>query len=188
MAGSTPSQEVTPEELEVMNRLLGGPKPGDADWKPIPLLKRSLNSLPIERGFDGFAYDSKLDLHDGANADLTLFLRIFFQRVDPTANGGRQSVGRDGNGTQYKLEEIADQEFNAFRIEACRQANAVWKGICLVTPNDFPGFDWPKGRPTIRPNVNCSLRCSYTENANDAHVTVKLVAPSYPKNFISATG
>src|SRR5262249_307594 len=77
-----------------------------------------------------------------------------------------------------ELEEITDQELIAFRQEACRQANATWQGIGLVTPNDFPGFDWPRANPTVRPNVNCLLKCSFTENPGDAHVTGKVVAPA----------
>jgi hypothetical protein len=183
-----PPVEMTPEEQAEMERLLGRPRPGDPKWAPRDFIPRTLNSPPTEEGLNGFAYDSRLELRGGANAELTLILRIFFQRVDPCPRGGSVDVIKDANGvTEFKLEVITDQELDAFRREACRQANLTWRGIGLVTPNDFQGLDWPRANPAVRPNVNCSLKCEWTDSASKAHVTVKLVAPSYPKGFISGT-
>jgi hypothetical protein len=127
-------------------------------------------------------FDWKLDMKGGQNAVLTLFLRIYFQRVDPTAKGGFVYETRDLNGTPFKLREITDQEFIAFREYACRVANDSWNSLCLVTPNDFTKFDLPKG-PTasVRPNVNCLLDCDYKTSWIDKHAWVWVVAPISPR-------
>lgn len=164
------------------------PKPIiDAHWKPLERVTRNRNTRLEDRGPQGALYDSRLQLNGAENAELTITLRIFFQRLDPTAQGGYLEAARDGNGVLYKLEEITNPEFDVFRREVCRQANETWNSLCLVTPNDFVGFDWPRlGKsPMVRPNINCRLRCEFTENFGHSHATVYTVAPSHPKNFIS---
>jgi len=192
------------------------PGPADKGWVPQMNILRTRNSARSERGLGNSVYDSHLKFNGADNLELTLVLRIFFMRIDPSPRGGYRDVGLDGNGVMYKLEEISDQELADFRKEACRQANEVWNGgLCLVTPNDFVGFDWPShangkasvgmphfGGPTpnlavnfdmsrlddgraVRPNVNCSLRVEATENFAASHTTVFLMAPSHPKDFVS---
>jgi hypothetical protein len=145
---------------------------------PYRYIERNRGSK--HKGYDGAAYDSRLILREGGNAELTLILKIFFQRVDPTVKGGSQSVvtKRGRSAGQFRLAAITDQELNTFRWKARYQANETWRGVGLVTPNDFPGFDWPKGNPTVRPNVNCALQFELANCLSDAHATVRLVKPS----------
>src|SRR5262249_3244035 len=115
-------------------------------------IKRGVDTPEKEQGYEGALYDSDLILFGERNAELTLNLRIFFMRVHPSIKGAgvcAYSV-RDGDGKEFKLEEITDQAFYAFRREACRQACETWNDshqLCLMTPNDYTGFDYPKDKP-----------------------------------------
>src|SRR5262249_13156510 len=129
----------------------------------------------------------QLQLNGAVNADLTLILRIYFQRVDPTPLGGRQMSARDGNGKEYKLEPINEGEFQRFCEDACQQASKAWsKQLGLLTPDDYTALDYPKGNPSVRPNVLCHLGCMIS-GFTDRHVTVYVMAPSYPEKFVSAS-
>jgi hypothetical protein len=196
----TSDEEVRRALLEAASR--PNASPADKSWVPQMTIRRNRNSPWPDRGLKGALYDSYLTMNGAANLELTIVLRIYFQRLDPTPRGGYLDAGMDGNRLTYKLEEITDRMLDDFRKEACRQANETWNnGLCLVTPNDFVGFDWPqhsngKGAPmprpgqtpafeSVRPNVNCSLRCEATDNFALSHTTVYLMAPSFPKNFVS---
>src|SRR5262245_27806369 len=98
-------------------------EPGDPDWVPLQYIQRGPGSK--HRGYEGAAYDSRLTLRGPENAELTLILRIFFQRVDPTLEGGGKSVvtTRGRSAGEFRLAEITDQEWNRFRSMACYHAN-----------------------------------------------------------------
>lgn len=134
-------------------------------------------TLTLKRRFDW-----KLDKKGGLNTVLTLILRIYFQRVDPTDKGGDMYATRDANGTWFKLREITDHDFYAFQEYACRAANNLWNCLCLVTPNDFTKLDWPEGSTaSVRPNVNCLLNCTYKTRWEDRHAWVGVVSPISPQ-------
>jgi hypothetical protein len=192
--------------------------PDDRDWVPRPVIQRNVSSPLEQRGFQGALYDSRLTLHGRENAELTLTLKILFQRLDPTPRGGGQKLLQDGWGNVFMLTEIDDASLFKFREQACRQANGVWRGVGLVTPNDFTGLDFPRHntyRPfvvpgqaftpnlaiadidhvddgrSVRPNVDCNLKCEWTESLGQAHAIVKLIAVSAestkrPKEFGSS--
>jgi hypothetical protein len=158
---------------------------GDLNFVPYRYLELGQKSKYL--GFNGAEYDSRLIMRGGDNAELTLILRIFFKLVDPTPRGGSQRTATDGNHPpkEIELEEIEDHEWNMVRYKIVAQANAAWRGICLVTPNDWIGFDWPKENPTVRPNVNCSLQCEVAVCPSAAHHTVQLVKPAGGRFFRS---
>jgi hypothetical protein len=160
-------------------------KQGDLNFVPFRYLELGQKSKHL--GFNGAEYDSRLIMRGGDNAELTLILRIFFQLVDPTPRGGSRRTVLDGNHPpkELELEEIEDHEWNMVRYQIVAQANAAWRGICLVTPNDWISFDWPKENPTVRPNVNCSLQCEVAVCPSAAHATVQLVKPAGGRFFRS---
>jgi hypothetical protein len=148
-------------------------------WKLERHIQRTLGD-GSNPGFNDFAYDSHLELKEDQNAELTLILRVFFQRVDPTPKGGGQKeIDYPFTNEKVKLLEITDQEFLRFRHYAEDVANYWWRGLSLVTPNEFDAFDWPRENPTVRPNVNCRLLFKYVEDASLADATVRLVAPDW---------
>ncbi len=195
--GKKPAQSMvtrTPnEDAEMQNRLKQlaeideqerRRRPGGPDWRPYRYIERRQGSK--YSGYNGAAYDSRLILREGANAELTLILRVFFQRVDPAAG---QPVLRTGGKSpgDFKLADVKEEELDAFRRTAWYQANETWRGVGLVTPNDFRGFDWPKGNPMVRPNVNCSLQFELAPCPSAAHATVRVVKPAEPgfRSFVN---
>jgi hypothetical protein len=187
----TPNEEAENQrrlqELSALDEQQRRRRPGGPDWVPFRYIERGQGSK--RKGYRGAAYDSRLILREGANAELTLILKIFFQRVDPTPEGGRQRVviNRGTGGGEFRLAGITEEEMREFRFKALYQANETWRGVGLVTPNDFAGFDWPKGNPTVRPNVNCSLRCELALCPSAAHATVRVGKPSEPgfRSFVN---
>jgi hypothetical protein len=154
---------------------------------------RTKDTKDDKRGYLGVVYDSQLKQNGPANAELTLTLKIFFRKQDPTPQGGNSNVVADGTGTLFQLTPISDAQLHLYREEACRQANQVWNNaLWLVPPNEFTLFDWPRPpqQPIIRPNIKCSLRCLWVGSEADAHAVVTVVAPdpSDRRQFISFCG
>jgi len=124
--------------------------------------------------YNAAAYDSMLIPKPGANAELTLTLKIKLTPLDPDVHG---SDIKDGNGDNYAIRKWDPNELFRFKREALRQANATWnRQLCLIPPHDFDTFDYPVGAVPYRPNVKCVLNCIESPSF---HAEVKLARLKY---------
>jgi hypothetical protein len=137
-----------------------------------------IGSLP------GRQFDSELDLsvcNAENNANLTLFLRIHLQRVDPPGGTGTMA---DAGGTSRRISAWPEREWTAFRRRYQTQCQDFWTGrFWLVTPDSFTEMDWAAQNPTHRPNVFCRLRVSIVDSPTGAHHSIRCVHLANTETF-----
>jgi hypothetical protein len=139
-------------------------------------------------------------VNDRTNAELTITLRIDLQQRNPHENlpphvqlltpGARPHVVtipraapatekiQDANHDPNLLFAIRQWEANDWRafVRAFLGYRAFWHGkFWLQTPDTYGELDWPKGRPTHRPNIYCRFELELTNKATDVHTQVKVV-------------
>lgn len=125
----------------------------------------------------GEVFDSELDpsvINATTNANLTLFMRVFLERVEPSP---RTSMGvQDSDDNWFELLSWDETRWNGFVGRFQRECQRFWSGrFWLFTPDRVRDLDWPQWAPTHRPNVFCRLRLSVTNNASAAHHAIQCV-------------
>jgi hypothetical protein len=124
------------------------------------------------------------------NADMTLFIRVHFKKIDPPQlpAGAKQLLGpmrlrgyySDHDGRPFRIQAWARHEFEHFTRVLLASAQRFWSGVFwLQTPIDYHGLDWPEAKPTHRCNIYCKLRLAQAFSEDNAHYTVALVRISH---------
>jgi hypothetical protein len=122
------------------------------------------------------------------NADLTIYIRVYFQKIDPAS--GKKGVYGDaddktGHPSKRKIQKWAPHEFESFKKKLLEGAQRFWSGsFWLKTPKVYSGLDWPDDHPTHRCNLYCKLELSEA-NAADAHYTIAVVRAQDGETFRS---
>jgi hypothetical protein len=130
------------------------------------------------------------------NADLTIYISIFFQQIDPPmgARSGRYGDADTGDldpGTRMPKPKKTiirwkPGEFTAFTRMLTQQAQRFWSGIFwLKTPTTYNGLDWPDRNPTHRPNIYCKFQLRAVARQADAHYTIAVVRVPDSEDFRS---
>ena len=119
------------------------------------------------------------------NAELTIFLRVFLQRVDPAggaAEGTAREWGSDaagtgsGHGTSRQIVRWTDGLWNQWRARYQREVQAFWHGKFWLEPrHPFAELDFTDRAVTYRPNVWCRFRLEVVNSSADAHKTISVV-------------
>src|SRR5262249_46214860 len=128
------------------------------------------------------------------NAELTLRLKIFFEKVSTSdagdtrlhPNPGGIPTYDDYNGTAFQIRDwpAADPGvFENFKRNALYLVNATWNGslnnngkLWLKTPDNFSALDWPfHGTKTHRPNIWCRFHAWEVARESDAHLKVRVL-------------
>ena len=138
---------------------------------------------------NGGKWDADLDesvRSKTTNADLTIYIKIFFQQIDPP-KGAKAGLHEDADTgeidpktKQPKPKKLIvpwnPGEFTRFTTQLTQQAQRFWSGIFwLKTPANYSGLDWPDGNPTHRPNIYCKFDLKAAANLRDAHYTIAVV-------------
>src|SRR5215207_3827847 len=112
--------------------------------------------------FEGFLDPDTCTARD--NAELTLYMRVHIYDAfdDPaiTTKAADQKSGtaKDADGNQFTVYPWPKDKFRLWRSKLITTAQRFWHGkFWLETPASFRGLDWPKSKPTHRPNVWCRL-------------------------------
>jgi hypothetical protein len=125
----------------------------------------------------GEIFDSELDpsvTNATTNANLTIFMRVFLERVEPRP--GTSMGVQDSDGNSFELLPWGDGRWNRFIGRFQNECQRFWSGrFWLYTPERVQDLDWPQWAPTHRPNVYCRYRLSVTPNAAAAHHAVQCV-------------
>ncbi len=110
----------------------------------------------------------------GTNADLTIFIRVNFVKINPaTGNAGTYP---DSDAVPRKIQRWGAGDFERYTSTLLRSAQKYWNGVFwLITPNSYGGLDWPDTRPTHRCNLYCRLDLASASSQVDGHYTIAVV-------------
>ncbi|MCA9133077.1 MAG: hypothetical protein KDA45_07970 [Planctomycetales bacterium] len=107
------------------------------------------------------------------NADLTLYVRIHFQKVDPS---GGVNTYNDYDGTAVPIRAWRDSEWESFRSTFLRGCRHKWHGkFWLKTPATYDRLNWPTVNPTHRCNLYCRFEISEQSTSEGAHAVIPVV-------------
>ncbi len=122
-----------------------------------------------------FDADINPDVRNAAtNADLTLFIRINFQQIDPVP--GRPATYRDYDGTAVPIRAWRAAEWNQWKQRFLRDCQSKWHGkFWLITPASCSRLNWPVTNPTHRCNLYCRFEISEQSNSQGAHAVIPVV-------------
>lgn len=107
------------------------------------------------------------------NADLTLYIRINFQQIDPTATS---RTYRDSDGTAVPIRAWRPGEFAQWKKRFLTGCRNKWHGkFWLLTPATYTNLNWPLARPTHRCNLYCRFEISEQATPEGAHAVIPVV-------------
>ncbi len=107
------------------------------------------------------------------NGDLTVYVRIHFQRVDPTP---ASRTYNDWDGTAVPIRAWRASEWSSWKQRFLSDCQSKWNGkMWLVTPATYRGLDWPTVNPTHRCNLYCRFEISEQSDSQGAHAVIPVV-------------
>jgi len=110
------------------------------------------------------------------NADLTLYIRINFQKIDPTPGVTTYS---DADGTAVPIRAWTNSEWITWKRRFLTDCQRKWNGkFWLRTPATYNRLNWPETSPTHRCNLYCRFEISEQSNSHGAHAVIPVVKVS----------
>lgn len=107
-------------------------------------------------------YDSELEPPPNnapANWTLTLRLNVKLVALNRHDTPAHKGIAADLNGRPFRVEDWSTQAWNAFRHRYEYLIQRFWDDrFWLRTPENVVDLDWPRQRPTHRPNVRCRFQ------------------------------
>lgn len=119
------------------------------------------------------------------NASLTIYLSIYFQKIDPPG-GAATSTHKDSNRQDKTIQKWKAGEFEQYRFDLVQSAQEFWDGrFWLQTPRSYDKLNFPKGAPTHRCNLHCRFVLSCVDALKDADYSVAVVRVVDDQDFRS---
>lgn len=117
------------------------------------------------------------------NADLTVFVRIHFQQINPTTGS---STYNDYDGTAVPIRAWRANEWLQWKRQFLNDCQRKWNGkFWLRTPATYNSLNWPHQTPTHRCNLYCRFDISEQSSQNGAHAVIPVVRVNGRHNFRS---
>ena len=108
------------------------------------------------------------------NADLTIYISVFFQKIDPAV--GKSGTHGDADGKNRAIQKWAPGEFERYTRRLVSGAQRFWTDVFwLKTPDRYTGLNWPDSNPKVRCNVSCKLELEQAKASDAAHYTIAVV-------------
>ena len=149
---------------------------GTVDFK-FGTLIRTGPKLVYGGKWDADLVDWKID--STTNAYLTIFIRVFFLKIDPVGMTGTYGDADDtaANSSKKAIQKWKPGEFERYVRNLTGSAQKFWDGqFWLKTPKTYDGLNYPsKDRATHRANIYCKLDLKAAQQAHDAHYTIAVV-------------
>ncbi|MEK9281777.1 MULTISPECIES: hypothetical protein [unclassified Bradyrhizobium] len=149
---------------------------GPIDFK-FGTLIRTGPKLTYGGKWDADLVDWKID--HSTNAYLTIFIRIFFAKIDPAGKTGTYGDADDTatHPSKKSIQKWKPGEFEQYVRNLTSSAQRFWDGqFWLKTPKTYDGLNYlAHGRPAYRCNVYCKLDLKAVSAAHDAHYTIAVV-------------
>jgi len=150
-------------------------------------LIRTGPSLVYGGKWDSDLVDWRMDAT--TNAYLTIFIRIFFDKIDPAGPTGTHADADDtaASPSQRPIQRWRVGEFERYVRNLTTSAQRFWDGqFWLKTPNSYDGLNFEaRGRGTYRGNIYCKFDLQAAARAGDAHYTIAVVRARDGANFRS---
>jgi hypothetical protein len=131
-------------------------------------------------------FDADLDpdvRNQTTNADLTLYLRINFQKIDPTTT---VTTYNDYNGTPVPILTWRTSEWSAWKRRFLTDCQQKWNGkFWLRTPASYNRLNWPERSPTHRCNLYCRFEIEEQADSQGAHAVIPVVKVARTQFFRS---
>jgi hypothetical protein len=147
---------------------------------------------------NGGKWDAELvewNRNASTNADLTIHIAVYFQKIDPIGADTGLYPDSDSGEVDKKTGKIAPLrkivawkpgEFEQFTHRLLQGAQHFWSGIFhLQTPDSYRGLDWPDANPSHRCNLYCKLELTRSHAAHRAHYTIAVVRVPDSETFRS---
>lgn len=134
------------------------------------------------KSVNGGKWDATLDddvRNHNTNADLTIFIKVFFSKINPPA--GRIGVYPDTDDTptnpsKRRIQRWMPGEFERYTRHLVSGAQRFWNGVFwLQTPQNYDGLNWPDSKPTHRCNLYCRFELEQVFSELDGHYTIAVV-------------
>jgi len=139
----------------------------------------------------GGKWDAELDEYvrnERTNADLTISIQVYFDKINPAGATGFHADSDDepGSPSQKKIQRWKAGEFETFTKKLLTSAQRYWNGVFwLRTPHTYHGLDWPENHPAWRCHVYCKLKLEQVLTEADAHYTIAVVRVDDHEDFRS---
>ncbi len=127
------------------------------------------------------------------NADLTIYIKVFFSKIDPVGarglRGDADDPSEDSTMTSPSLKKIQKWkpgEFDRYTRNLVKGAQRFWHGkFWLQTPRTYNGLNYPDTKPTHRCNLYCRFRLARAKSLAEAHYTIAVVRVQDGESFRS---
>jgi hypothetical protein len=122
------------------------------------------------------------------NADLTIYIRLHFARIDPAGDTGVYGDTDDTPTTpsKKKIQRWKPGEFERYTKNLISGAQRYWNGVFwLRTPKRYTGLDYPDSAATHRCNLFCRFELEEAVRESDAHYTIAVVRAQDGEDFRS---
>jgi len=131
-----------------------------------------------------FDADLDPDVRDRTtNADLTLYLRIHFQQIDPTPTVATYA---DWDGTAVPIRAWRAGEFSLWKRRFLADCRQKWHGkFWLRTPAAYSRLNWPATGSTHRCNLYCRFEIAEQADSQGAHAVIPVVKVARSQFFRS---
>lgn len=137
--------------------------------------------------WDADLVDWKIDA--ATNAYLTIFIRIYFAKIDPAGPKGTYGDTDDtaAHPSKKPIQKWKPGEFELYVRHLTGGAQRFWDGqFWLRTPKTYDGLNYSAaGHPTYRCNIYCKLDLKPVLHAVDAHYTIAVVRAQAGAQFRS---
>ncbi len=117
------------------------------------------------------------------NADITVYVRINFQQINPTASSNTYN---DADDTAVPIRTWRSGEWINWRRRFLNDCQRKWNGkFWLKPPESYNSLNWPQQNPTHRSNLYCRFDISEQASPNGAHAVIPVVRVNGNQNFRS---
>jgi hypothetical protein len=122
------------------------------------------------------------------NADLTIYIQVYFSKIDPAGATGLFGDTDDepGKPSKKRIQKWKVGEFEHYTNSLVTGAQRFWDGVFwLRTPKAYSDLNFPDGRATHRCNLYCRFELKRATNERDAHYTIAVVRAMDGEDFRS---
>jgi hypothetical protein len=112
------------------------------------------------------------------NADLSIYIDVYFKKIDPAGNAGLYGDSDDTptSPSKRKIQRWKPGEFERYTQRLISQAQRYWTGkFWLKTPKKYKELDWPDKNPTHRCNLYCKFELNQAYSEGAAQYTIAVV-------------
>jgi hypothetical protein len=122
------------------------------------------------------------------NADLTIYIRVYFSKIEPAHATGLYGDTDDTTTrpSKKKIQKWRHGEFEHYTRNLVSSAQRFWDGVFwLKTPKTYNALNYPDISATHRCNLYCRFKLEQAFRAADAHYTIAVVRVQDGETFRS---